>query len=127
MKTAIGIDLPPVKPLSSGKITEQDILLYYVNAFKVCQREITEQLSAHQNGSQSYAGPCLRCCILVDKLERVNELRRLCDNRTIKPVTQPTKCLSNTQGARSEYAMQRMSMCMCDKRMSGLLQFPPSA
>ena len=83
--------LPPL-----GKLTKEDVLERYSNVFKPGRGKLLGtpmHISLDPSISPVHA-PTRR--VPVAKLERVNEeLKRLCDEGIIRPVTQPTDWLSN--------------------------------
>ena len=83
--------LPPL-----GKLTKEDVLEHYSNVFKPGRGKplgTPMHISLDPSISPVHA-PTRR--VPVAKLERVNEeLKRLCDEGIIRPVTQPTDWLSN--------------------------------
>ena len=80
----------PPSHLELGSITTQDVLQRYANVFEPGRgKPLGNPLHLEMD-------PCVtpvhapRRLIPVSKLDKVNEkLSRLCDNGTIKPVTQP--------------------------------------
>ena len=80
----------PPSHLVPGSITEQNVLQHYANIF-----EPGNSLHIEMDPTVTPVHASRRR-IPVSKLDKVNEeLTRLCDNGTIKPVTQPTDWLSN--------------------------------
>ena len=86
----------PPSHLALGSITKQDVLQHYANIFEPgCGKPLGNPLHIEMDSSVTPVHP-LRRRIPMSKLDKVNEeLSRLCDNGTIKPVMQPTDWLSN--------------------------------
>ena len=82
--------------LVPGSITEQNVLQHYEKFFKPGRgKPLGNPLHIEMDPTVTPVH-APRCCIPVSKLDKVNEeLARLCDNGTIKPVMQPTNWLSN--------------------------------
>ena len=84
--------LPPL-----GELTKEDALHHHSNVFKPGRGNplgIIFHIELDPNVIPVYAQTRR---VPVSKLDRVNdELKRLCDNGIIRPVTQPTDWLSNT-------------------------------
>lgn len=79
-----------------GKLTSEDILKHYRNVFKPGRGKplgSPMQIDLDPSVAPVHAPTP---CVPVAKLDRVNEeLKRLCEEGIIRPVTQPTDCLSN--------------------------------
>ena len=86
---------PPLH-LVLGSITKQNVLQRYANIFEPGRgKPLGNPLHIEMDPSVTPVHAPRRR-IPVSKLDKVNEeLSRLCDNGTIKPVTQPTDWLSN--------------------------------
>ena len=86
----------PSSHLVLGSITKQIVLQHYANIFEPwCGKPLGNPLHIEMDPSVTPVHAPRRR-IPVSKLDKVNEeLSRLCDNGTIKPVTQPTDWLSN--------------------------------
>ena len=84
----------PPSHLVLGSITKQNVLQHYANIFEPGRgKPLGNPLHIEMDPSVT---PVHARRIPVSKLDKVNEeLSRLCDNGTIKPVTQPTDWLSN--------------------------------
>ena len=79
-----------------GKLTSEDILNHYSNVFKPgCGKLLGSPMRIDLDPSITPVHAPTRC-VPVAKLDRVNEeLKRLCEEGIIRPVTQPTDWLSN--------------------------------
>ena len=86
----------PPSHLVPGSITKQNVLQHYANIFAPgCGKPLGNPLRIEMDPSVTPVHAPRRR-IPVYKFDKVNEeLSRLCDNGTIKPVTQPTDWLSN--------------------------------
>ena len=86
----------PPSHLVLGSIIKQNVLQRYAN---ICEPGRGKPLENPQHIEMNPSVTPVhapRHCIPVSNLDKVNkELSRLCDNGTIKPVTQPTDWLSN--------------------------------
>ena len=86
----------PPSHLVLGSITKQNVLQHYANVFEPGHgKPLGNPLHIEMDPSVTLAHAPRRRKP-VSKLDKVNEeLSRLCDNRTIKPVAHPTEWLSN--------------------------------
>ena len=86
----------PPSHLVLGSITKWNVLQHYANFFEPgCGKPLGNPLHIEMDPSVTPVHAPRRH-IPVSKLDKVNKkLSRLCDNGTIKPVTQPTDWLSN--------------------------------
>ena len=86
----------PPSHLILGSITKQNVLQHYANIFEPgCGKPLGNPLHIEMDPSFTPVHAPRRR-FPVSKLDKVNEeLSRLCDNGTIKPVTQPTDWLSS--------------------------------
>ena len=82
--------------LALGSISQQNVLQQYAKIFEAgCKKPLGNPLHIEMDPSVTPVHAPRRR-IPVSKLDKVNEeLSRLCENGTIKPVTQPTDWLSN--------------------------------
>lgn len=85
----------PCSPLQPGMITKEDVLERYTNVFRPGRgKPLGSPLHIEMDPDVTPVTPRHR--VPVAKLDRVNdELKRLCDDGIIKPVTEPTEWLSN--------------------------------
>ena len=86
----------PRSPLQPGTITKEDVLQRYTCVFRPGRREPLGSPLHIEMDPDVTPVHAPRRRVPVAKLDRVNdELKRLCDDGIIKPVTEPTEWLSN--------------------------------